>query len=391
MASKKRRFGRIRKLSSGRYQARYPGPDGVDHPAPYTFSTRKEADRWLTMKEAEINREGWWDPHAGEIAFQDYADEWMEQRELTDKTELTYEGLLRLHLNPTFGRMLIKDVKEADVRKWRASRLKVKKSKGQVPKAYRLLRAILNTAVEDRLIRENPCRIKGADREDSEERPVLSVAEVFKLADAIKPRYRALVLLATFASLRWGELAGLRRRDLDMKKRTVTVRQTLVDVGHLVEGPPKSSAGRRTVELPDLIIDDLREHLAEYAAPGRDGYVFVGVKGNQLRRSNFTAYWSRACEDAGLEDIHFHDLRHTGNTYAAEAGASLRELMDRMGHSSSRAALVYLHARDNRARSLADRLGQQAAEELRGEQAKEAPETDGDEPPDRASTAASGT
>ncbi|RCV49698.1 tyrosine-type recombinase/integrase [Marinitenerispora sediminis] len=376
MASKKRRFGRVRKLPSGRFQARYPGPDGVDHPAPFTFATKKEADRWLTLKEAEITRDGWWDPHAGEVLFRDYAEEWMPQRDLSEKTTRTYEDLLRLHLNPTFGGMMIKDITEADVRKWRAARLRRKTGKGQVPKAYRLMRAILNTAVSDRLIRENPCRIKGADKEDSEERPVLSVAEVFKVADAIKPRYRALVLLATFGHLRWGELAGLRRRYLDLERRTVSVQWTVVDVGQLVEGKPKSRAGRRSVPLPELIIDELRRHLDEYAAPGPNGYVFVGVKGNPLRRSNFTPYWAKACEAVGLVGVHFHDLRHTGNTYAAEAGASLRELMNRMGHSSSRAAMVYLHARDEHAREVADRLGERAGEELKkgqkeGEQTEE--------------------
>lgn len=379
MASKKRRFGRIRKLSSGRYQARYPGPDGVDRPAPFTFATKKEADRWLTLKESEITREGWWDPHAGDVEFAEYAEEWMEQRPLTPKTALTYEGLLRLHLNPAFGTMLIKDITEADVRKWRASRLRAKKGRGQVPKAYRLLRAVLNTAVEDKLIRENPCRIKGAGDEDSDERPVLSVEEVFKLADAINPRYRALVLLAAFGSLRWGELAGLRRKNLDLDKRTVTVRTTIVDAGSLVEGDTKSRAGRRTVLLPALIVDDLRRHLDEYSAPGKEGFVFVGVRGNQLRRSNFSKYWADACDDAGVQRIHLHDLRHTGNTYAAEAGASLRELMNRMGHSTTRAALIYLHARDERAQELADRIGERAAEELR--KAREGRDDDGDDDP----------
>lgn len=144
----------------------------------------------------------------------------------------------------------------------------------------------------------------------------------------------------------------------------MTVRETVYDVGELVKGAPKSRAGYRTVRLPGLIRDDLRRHLDKFAAPGPDGFVFVGVKGNQLRRSNFSKYWADACEAAGIKDVHLHDLRHTGNTYAAEAGASLRELMNRMGHSSTRAALVYLHARDDRARELADRLGERAAKEL---------------------------
>jgi integrase len=99
-----------------------------------------------------------------------------------------------------------------------------------VAKAYRLMRAILNTAVHDRRIRENPCQIKGADKEPTSERPVLSVRQVFDLADAISDRYRALVLLATFGNLRWGELAGLRRRNLDLDNRTVRVIETVYEL-----------------------------------------------------------------------------------------------------------------------------------------------------------------
>ncbi|OOC56408.1 MULTISPECIES: tyrosine-type recombinase/integrase [Nocardiopsis] len=374
---KTRAFGNIRPLSSGRFQVRYRSPDGRTRPAPTTFATRKAAQRWLTLKEAEIAQGDWFAPEAGALPFGEYAAEWIEHRDLTRKTRRTYEDLLRLHLAPTFGNMLLSEIKEADIRRWRSSRLRRKRGKAQIPKAYRLMRAVLNTAVKDRLIRENPCQIDGAGLEETEERPVLSVSEVFELAEAIKPRYRALVLLATFGSLRWGELAGLRRRHLDLDKRTVTVRETVSDVGGLYKGKPKSRAGHRTVSLPELVVPDLRRHLDEYSAPGPDGFVFVGVRGNQLRRGNFSKYWADACAAVGLEDVHLHDLRHTGNTYAAEAGASVRELMRRMGHSSARAAMIYLHARDEREREIADRLGERVAEELRANRA----EDDGDGPP----------
>ncbi|GAA3737768.1 integrase [Spinactinospora alkalitolerans] len=361
----RRQFGAVRQLASGRWQARYQGPDGIDRTADRTFDSRKSAERWLSLKEAEIARQEWVDPDAGTVEFGVYAAEWMEDRDLSPKTAQLYEGLLRIHLNPTFEHMPIKDIREAHIRKWRTARRRSKVGRSTVAKAYRLMRAILNTAVRDELIRKNPCRIEGAGQEHSEERPVLSVAEVFKLADAIKPRYRALVLLATFGSLRWGELAGLRRSHLDLEQRTVTIRETVYDVGELIKGAPKSRAGYRTVVLPSLIVGDLKRHLGEFSQAGPNGLVFVGVKGNQLRRANFSKYWADACAAVGLEGIHLHDLRHTGNTYAAEAGASLRELMNRMGHSSTRAAMVYLHARDDRARDIADALGERAADELR--------------------------
>jgi integrase len=85
----------------------------------------------------------------------------------------------------------------------------------------------MNTAVDDGLIRRNPCRIKGASEETSPERPVLSVTQVYALAEAIDRRYRALVLLAAFGSLRWGELAALRRSDIDLANRTIRVDRQL--------------------------------------------------------------------------------------------------------------------------------------------------------------------
>jgi integrase len=220
--------------------------------------------------------------------------------------------------------------------------------------------------VRDKRIRESPCQIKGADKEWSPERPVLSVPEVYRLADAIEPRHRALILLATFGNLRWGELAGLRRRNLDLDNRTVRVVETVYELDRLVKGKPKSEASIRKVVLPELIIPDLAHHLERFAGQGPDGFVFVGIKGGQLRRSNFSKPWARALAKAGLPaETHVHDLRHTGNTLSAEAGASLAELMSRMGHSSARAAMVYLHARDERDQQLAASLDRMARRELK--------------------------
>ena len=149
------------------------------------------------------------------------------------------------------------------VRRWHMKLLDNGVSPVTAAKAYRLLRAIMNTAVDDGLIRRNPCRIKGAGSEDSPERPVLTVRQVYALADAVDPRYRALILLATFASLRWAELAALTPHDIDTEACTVRVTRQInypPGGGHSF-GPPKSRAGRRVVSFPDLIAPDLRAHL----------------------------------------------------------------------------------------------------------------------------------
>ncbi|MCW2907851.1 MAG: sle [Actinomycetia bacterium] len=226
-------------------------------------------------------------------------------------------------------------------------------------KAYRLLHAILNTATDDRLIRRNPCRIKGAGQEDSPEREVISLETLVELLDRVPPRYRALVLLATFASLRFGELAGLRRGQLDLEGCAVriVISTAETDDGRLIDDDPKSQAGRRRVAFPKEIAPELRWHLERFAQPGEGGLVFIGPKGGRLRRSTFRRTWTKARTAIGLPDLHFHDLRHTGNTMAAGQSASLRELMERMGHSSARAALIYQHATQQRDEAIAAGMG----------------------------------
>lgn len=356
----KRRFGRVRQLPSGRFQARYKGPDDIDRAAPETFATKRDAEVWLTKKEAEILDEEWINPDAGKITLGEYGRSWIDERpNLRPRTVELYGYLFRVHLVPTFGGKALSEIKDPHVRRWRKRLLDSGVSEVTVAKAYRLLKAMLTTAVDDQLIKRNPCRIKGAGQEKSPERPILTVAEVYRLAGTVEPRYRALVLLATFGSLRWGELAGLQRRDLDLDAGTVRVERQLMQITGkgLVFADLKSSAGRRTVVIPELIIEDLRAHVRDFTQDGDKGLVFAGPDDGPLRNTNFNRrVWARALQDADLPKIHFHDLRHTGNTLAANAGASIRELMERMGHSSTRAAMIYQHSTDERQREVARKL-----------------------------------
>jgi len=364
----RRRFGAVRQFRSGRWQARYLGPDGILRPADRTFATKTEAERWLTRTEAEIIEGDWIDPDAGRVRFGEYAGDWIEERPgLRPKTVQLYRFLLGRYLVPAFGRVAVADIREAQVRRWRKNLLDAGVTSVTAAKAYRLLRAVMNTAADDGLIRRNPCRLKGAGQERSPERPVLTLRQVLALADAIDARYRALILLAVFGSLRWAELAALRRCDIDLEARTVRIFRQLAESpgGGFTFGPPKSAAGQRTVVFPDLIVSDLAWHLARFAGPEDDGLLFTSPAGSPMRNSNFRRrVWLPALADVGLADLHFHDLRHAGNVLAAAAGANLRELMERMGHSTTRAAIVYLHSTDERQRKVADALGDLARAEL---------------------------
>jgi integrase len=358
----KRRFGRVRRLPSGRYQARYAGPDGVDRPAPQTFATKTDANVWLTMTEAEIRRGDWINPDAGTVLLTAFAATWIAERPaIRPSTVRLYDYLLRTHIAPHFAATTLDKITLARVRTWRKALLDSGVSELLAAKAYRLLRAVLNTAVDDGLIRANPCRVKGAAKETSPERPVLTVAQVYAVAKAIGDDYAALVLLATFASLRWAELAALTKEDIDTDACTVRVTRQIEyprGGGHTF-GPPKSRAGRRVVSFPDLIAPELRKHLDALESP--TALAFTSPEGQPLRHSNFYRRdWMPALKAVGLSGVHLHDLRHTGNQFSADAGANIRELMVRMGHDSTRAALIYLHSSAERQRAIADRVGKNA-------------------------------
>jgi excisionase family DNA binding protein len=288
-------------------------------------------------EEAVIGLGDWLNPDAGRVSFKDYAEAWVKERPgLRLKTIERYECVVRLHLVPFLGGFGVAEIKEPHVRRWRKKLVDGGAGEATIAKAYRLLKAIMNTAVGDGRVKRNPCQIKGGGAENAPERPILSIAEVYALADTIEPRFRALVLLTVFADLRWGEAVALRRKDLDLDARLVRIERTLVEVAGspLDFGPPKTDAGTRRLPVPEVIVDELRAHLEQYAQAGEEGLIFVGAKGAMLRHGGFRRIWGRALAEVGLKGFRFHDLRHTGSTLAAIASATLPELKERMGSRS---------------------------------------------------------
>jgi integrase len=176
-----------------------------------------------------------------------------------------------------------------------------------------------------------------------------------------------MVLLATFCGLRLGELLALRRARVDPLYRQIKVneqRQELAD-GTRFYGPPKSAAGIRLIALPPHLLEEVEFHLSTWVGPDPDAFVFSGPRTDSLSRATFNPTWRKARHKVGVDHLHFHDLRHTGNTLAAATGASIKELMVRMGHASARAALIYQHASSERDVALAERLSAMAEEAMR--------------------------
>ena len=309
MAGSRRYFGNVRRRESGRYQARYRAPDGKLRSAPYTFDRKAEAVRWLTLKEAEIRRGDWIDPEHAGVLFGNYAEQWLQDRVLKVRTADLYQSLLRNHLLPAFGAARLSGIDEAAVRRWRKERLDTGACSARpfgpvtVAKAYRLLHAIFETAVDDQMVRRNPCRIEGAGREDSPERDVVSLPVVFAIADALPVRYRAMLLLATFASLRWGELVGLRRvlyRPGRVHGAGCWVNGRNGPGGLL--GASQIAGGSPGRAFPVSMVPEPRWHLERFAQPGERGLVFVGPR-RGASPVQLPAVWKGACARAGLSGL----------------------------------------------------------------------------------------
>jgi len=360
MAAKRRRFGTVRKLPSGRYQASFVGPSGKRQTAPDTFARKGDADRWLAQVETDLARGTWVNEELGRQSFGNYARGWLRDNpRIGPKWRQTCTRNLRLHLAQLVELPLL-GVTPVVVREWHAAALRGPGGRTSIAQSYRFLRAVMNTAVREGAVPRNPCQIPGAGSDRAKERPVASPAEVARLVQAITPRYRAAVLLAAWCGLRRGEVVGLRVEDVDQAAATVRVCKNRVelDSGEAFDADPKTEAGKRTVAIPPHVLPFLREHVQDWAGKER---LFVGRDGAPMRGNAISQAFGRARRKTGMDEFTFHDLRHTGQTLAASTGATLKDLMKRLGHASAAAAQRYMHAVDGRDAEIASALSDLAA------------------------------
>ncbi len=248
--AQRRGFGSVRKLPSGRWQARFTHPrTGKIQSAQTTFATKADAGRWLATMETDLDRGDALDLDRGKIAFGAYGKAWLDSRgDLRPKTMELYRYLFRQYLDPLLGNRQIGRIDSESIRSWYGEVSAGSQSGVTTAKAYRLLRQILEAAVDDRVLRSNPCNLKGAAVEHSEERPLLSMDDVIALADAIKPRYRLMVLFAGLVGLRRGECFALRVSDVVERdgRSTITVSSSIVFVSGAA--PTRAAEDRRRDE-----------------------------------------------------------------------------------------------------------------------------------------------
>jgi len=359
MGRDRRQFGRLRKLPSGRWQAAYTGPDTAVYSAPHTFAARLDAEAWLTDRRREIDRESWSPPGAPAASAQtlaEYAGPWLAQRTLKPRTRAHYDQILHNLILPAFGTATLPSITPAKVREWHAGM--GTRTPTLRAHAYALLRTVLGSAVADELLTVNPCTLRGAgsSKRVHKVKPA-TLAELAALVDAMPPKYKTMTLLAAWCGLRFGELVELRRKDVDSANGVLRVRRGVVWVHReAIVGTPKSAAGIRDVAVPPHLMPAVKAHLAEHAEPGRDGLLFPATFGGHLTSSSLYAVFHPAREAAGRPDLRWHDLRHTGAVLAASTGATLAELMARLGHSTPQAALRYQHAAEGRDTAIARAL-----------------------------------
>jgi integrase len=357
----RRTFGSIRPLSKGRFQARYIGPDGHRYNGPQPFTSRKNASAFLSKVETEISAGKWHSPStpkAEKHTFGPYAVDWVEHRPLTPKTRAHYQRILDKILVPYWGGHDLSAITVGGVERW-FTRLP-QDTPTQNAHAYSLLRTILNTAVRREELAKNPCKVPGAGtvKRAKTIRP-LTMEQVFALANAIEPRYRALVLLTAFACLRFGEVTELRR--IDVTDGVLHVRRgvTWVD-GESVVGQPKSLAGVRDVPLPAFLRPILAEHILAYAGPvlsERNGLLFPAPDGGHIKHAALWKIFHSAQVSLGWkEPITFHGLRHTGAVLWAQEQATLKDLMTLLGHETPQMAMRYQHLAEGSLERLAARV-----------------------------------
>lgn len=360
-------FGSIRTLPSGRIQASYTGLDGNRHNAPSTFDTKTDARGWLSIQQAKLHT-GQWSPMDTKRAktakdskaetLESYATDWLGTRmnrhgeHLRPRTRVEYARLLHTSLKVLATERLNAITPEV-IRKWYADQTEGG-TRTQAARAYGFLKAVLATAVDDGRITANPCILRGAQNATTGRKvEPPTPAELQKILDAMTPRYKAAVIIAAWGGCRFGEMTELRRKDIVVALDDKTVDHVVVKVSRAVTkttgegfivGKTKSEAGVRSIVLPPHVHDIVIDHLKANVGPSPDALLFPATDGTtHLAQSTFAKHWDPARLAAGREDMPWHALRHYGATRAALAGATLKELQERLGHSTVAAAMRYQH------------------------------------------------
>ncbi|MBC2638929.1 site-specific integrase [Rhodococcus sp. 3A] len=332
--AKRRSWGSVFELKSGRFRATYVGPDLVRYAAPHTFAATIDADGWLSSERRKIDLETWRPPGSEDqrgMTLEKYAERWLTQRTPKPRTRQLYADLLRLRINHGLGELPVARITPAAVRAWHAE---LETEPTRKAHAYALLHAILRTAVEDEVIPSNPCVIRKAMQTGStREIEPLSPDELQALVWEMPKSLRAAVLLMGWCGLRVGEVKALMRRNIGPDAEWVRVERAVSHrSGQTMVDTPKTRAGTRTVAVPPHIRPAILAHLADLDDDDPYALLFPGAAGSFIPDWDIRRPFKLAADRIDKPSLRIHDLRHTGATLAAHAGATTKELMGRLGY-----------------------------------------------------------
>lgn len=350
--------GMTRQLPSGRWKAVYVDTTGKERSVAGTFATEADAQSWLTEEGLLSSGGANAGPAVGDGSekFSGFADRWVEQRRslrsgqrLRPRTRDLYRDLLRLHINPTLGNVRLDRITAAVIRRWHQD---LSTGSTRSAHAYSLLHAILQTAVSEDAIDANPCKIHGAMSVSIKRHLMpLTAEQLHELAAGMPDTLEAPILVMGWCGLRVGEMRALQRADVADDGSVLRINKAVsYRGGQWYCEDPKTSAGIRSISVPPHI----RPILVRVLPTGLEDLVFPAPNGGYLADWMLRRPFKRAALALGHNRLRIHDLRHTGATLAAQNGATMAEIMRRIGHATPVMAMRYQHASDARDAGLSE-------------------------------------
>ena len=352
-----------RRRTGRRWRVRYR--DAAHRHHSRSFDRQVDADRFAREVGRDLDLGTYIDPNAGRITFSAYAARWLANaNNLRETTFVSYEAIIRNHLDPMLGATPIAHLRPDDFHELIRHRRAAGSSDGTIRKIVRLAKTILANAVSDRLVAINPVDSVRLPKEAEREVRFLTAGQLAELVAATHPHYRTLVLTAGITGARSGELRGLHPRSLNLLRNEMHIVEQLVEVrGELKVLSPKTKASVRRLALPRFLVAELERQLSERSTTE---LVFPTPTGDPIRKSNFTRrIWKPAVEASGLGYLTFHELRHTAVALAIEVGAHPKAIQERFGHSSITVTLDrYGHLFPSLDEALADNFDRSFGETL---------------------------
>jgi len=358
-------MGHVRKNSRGRWQARYRDPMGRERAR--NFTRRLDAERFLSLIEADKLRGQWVDPEAGKITVGEFAERWYATTvSLKPKTRAGYRSLLDSRVQPYLGPFQLRHIDPLVVREWIADLSAAGISASRIRQARNVLHAVFTLAQEASLVARNPVEGVKTPPLPSSDRRYLATNEVQRLAASMPSPHDVLTQVLAYTGIRFGEAAALRRSRCDLSASRLHIAESLAEVGGDLHFGPTKNHRQRSVVVPATVRDLLAHHL-DTLPPEPDALVFTSPTGRPLRYSNFrNRVWVPATTAAGLTDLDIHELRHSAASLMIRAGADPKLVQNQLGHASISITYdVYGHLFPDRL----DELGEDLDRLLRGTRA----------------------